>query len=182
VPEDQILAHLFAAVKQESLLPTVLSIWLSTSRSPVTLLHALEQEFSVLVCSSAIKHFPKLLRRKRWMETWNGVCGTPGLLSLFNQFSVWEVKRFLTRIPAVSMTRALKKGERESLSSFMAFFPSSTQTTLKSSDERPPVDLYSSLVPTCSSKFVDELLRNAPSPLLSNQRYQKTTNSYLLRE
>ena len=181
-PEDKISEHLFAAVERESLPPTVLTIWLCVSRLPATLLYALKQEFSVFVRSIAIKQFVKSLRGKGWMDTWNGVGGTPGLLSLLSDFSVSEVKLLLTRIPRCLNGPHIEKKRARITELLQGLLPLIYQNLpFKSSDERPLVGIYSSLVPACSSQFVDELLRDGTSPLLRSRRHDGANNSHLLR-
>jgi hypothetical protein len=94
------------------------------------------------------------------METLNGFAGTPDLLSLLSQFSVWEVKRLLTRIPrCLNGLRIEEKRARTEISHGLLPLIY-LNTPFKSSDERPLVDLYLSLVPACSFQVVDKLLRN----------------------
>jgi hypothetical protein len=168
-PEQEISTHLLSAVEVESLPPTVLLVWLSISRSPATTLQALKQEFSILVRSVAIKRFKKDLRGKTWRETWDGVGGTSGLLSLLSQFSVLDIKLFASR-----MHRGLKgpdvQEKRAKITELLhgllpLIYP---QSIFKSSDERPLVYEYSRLVPGCSTGFVDELLRGEKRALLTN--------------
>ena len=168
-PEQEISTHLFSAVEFESLPPTVLLVWLSISRSPATVLQALKQEYSILVRSTAIKRFKKDLRGKKWRETWEGVGSTSGLLSLLSRFSVLEVKLFASRIHSVIRGPDVQE-KRAKITELLRgllplIYPGSP---FKSPDERPLQYEYSRLVPGCSTNFIDELLCDGKSALITN--------------
>jgi hypothetical protein len=60
--EDHISTKLFSLVEQEALPPKVLSVWLSISKSPNTLLRALQQDFSIFIRLIGIKNLSKSWR------------------------------------------------------------------------------------------------------------------------
>ena len=71
---------------------TVVSLWLSVSKSPVALADALLQNHSVLARRFAIVRFGKTLRSPQWWSIWNHLGGTEGLLSVFAELYVEDVK------------------------------------------------------------------------------------------
>lgn len=166
--EESLTASLFAAIERESLPPSVISVWLSIARSPSGLLQALTQEFSVSIRQFAIKRFFKLLRRKQWLETWDGVGGTPGLLTLLKDFSVLEVNMCLVRFSRwqTAHDRTEKQAKvTELLQGLLPYlYPDAPSQT---SDERLFKGKYQLLLPRCSLVFVDGILRNG-GPLLSD--------------
>jgi hypothetical protein len=184
-PEESISAHLFSAVERQSLPPTLLSVWLSIARTPATLLEALTQEFSVHTRRIAIKRFFKLLRTGRWRETWDGVGGAPGLLTLLEGFSISEVKFCLNLF-----TRCLNGPDRTEkqtkVSEFLRILLPMIHhdARFKTSDERPLLRHYQLLLPGSNPEFVDETLRDPESPLPTGAfgRFENKTNSDLLRE
>src|SRR6266536_1679828 len=160
-PEESISTHLFSAVERQSLPPTVLSVWLSIARTPATLLEALAQVFSVQTRRIAIKRLFKLLRESRWRETWEGLGGTPGLLSLLKGFSVLEVKFCLNLLPRCLNGPERTEKQTKVTELLRGLLPSIyPDAPFKNSDERPLLRHYQLLLPGCNSEFVDEILRD----------------------
>lgn len=186
-PEKSISDHIFAAVERQSLPPTALAVWISVAGTPATLLEALTQEFSVCTRRCAIKRLCKLLHRSRWRETWEGIGGIPGLLSLLKGFSVSDVKLCLLLLPRTvnGPDRAEKQTNMTELLKGLLpmFYP---DTHFKTLDERPLFRYYQALFPGCNTKFVDGVLRDTGNPLLSDGilhgKSDNQTNPDLIRE
>jgi len=166
--ECDISTFLFSAVENESLPPTIFSLWLSISSSTSTLLRALEQDFSVYVRYVAMKRFKKLVRRRDWTQVWNGVGGTLGILTLLSKFSVIEVQTFIRSLPQ-QLNKPENTEQREKVTELLkALLPSTDlESKFRTLDERPFTNTYSLLIPGCTSKFVEEELRKENNPLIN---------------
>jgi len=168
--EHEISRYLFSAVENESLPPSTFSIWMNISTSTSTLLRALEQDFSIHIRYAAMKRFKKLVRHRDWIQVWNGLGGTLGILKLLSQFSVKEVQRFISCLPR-QLDRPENAEQRGKMTELLqgllpSIYPSSP---FKTSDERPLTSIYSMLVPGCTSEFVDGVLQEEKSPLLDGR-------------
>lgn len=180
--ELDISIFLFSAVEAESLPPTIFSTWLTISTSISTLLRAFKQDFSIYIRYSAIKRFKKLVRHRNWEQVWNGIGGTAGILQLLSKFSVAEVQTFISSLPR-QLNSSENAEQRVKITELLqgllpSLYPNSS---FKTSDERPLTNTYSKLVPGCTSKFVDAVLKKEKSPLLQyNNRSGIQTNHYEL--
>jgi len=165
--ERDISKFLFSAVEKESLPPTIFSIWLNITASTTTLFSALKQDFSIYIRYAAIKRFKQLIRRRNWAQAWNGIGGTQGILTLLSTFSVHEVKKFISSFPR-QLNSPENAEQREKVTELLqGLYPSIYHDSpFKTLDERPLANTYSILVPGCTSKFVDGVLRTEKSPLI----------------
>jgi hypothetical protein len=161
--EGHISSELFRLAEAEALSPKVLSIWLSISKSPNTLLRALQQEFSISIRLIGIKNLAKSWRTDHWKELWDGIGGTAGFASLFAQFSVVQVKVFLYH-----MGRCIRGADIEAkaeafteLLGRLLLDPDNTTV-----DERPLID-------TSTSSWYAWLLPTDHRPFEESELYQK---------
>lgn len=171
--EASITAFLLTAVQRQSISPRVISAWLSVAQTPATLLQALEQEFSVQTRVLAIKHFFKLLRRKQWLQTWEGVGGTSGLMKMLQKFSVAEVDLCLVRFPRWLNGPAKTEKEARVTELLRGLLPDRfPDASRQTADERPLEKRYQRLVPGCDEDFVREIVHNG-GPLLSERIHNR---------
>ena len=168
-----VFTELLQAVELEVLPPTVFNTFMTSVRSPWPLKEALLQRHSKHVRITAIRRFGKYLKGVNWEDAWQEVGGTQGLLDLFSQLSVLEVKE-LCKVIGCSPGRSAVKNctERQSrvtelVQSLMSpLYPSSPY---QSKDQRPLHHHYAKLVPACTSEFVERLLLHQQShPLLKS--------------
>ena len=179
------LAHLFTALRKqqtngtaitdelldaiylEALPPTVFGTWLLVSQSDDALVKALQQSRSCVVRKSAIQQLRSRLRRVSWKETWSKLGGTEGIITLFAQFSVIEVKGAASAIGHCSKSHSSPDREACVEGLLRGLVPSVyTDVGFKSTDRRPLMQYYARIVPACSSGFVGELLDQDNNPLL----------------
>jgi hypothetical protein len=167
--EDIVSAHLLASVKNESISPTVFTIWLSIRKSPRTLLDALTQDFSVLVRRRAIKQLGKELRGPRWREIWEGLGAAPGLVSMLSTFSVLDVRSF-TKVIARCGWGIQADDKRDNVTDILRLlrpdlFDGDDQHKHQDlSDRRPLSDHYAVILPACSATKLEQLWGSSHLP------------------
>ena len=165
--ENTISAQLLAEVDGGSLPATVVSVWLSVCKTPVAVADALLQSHSILARRFAIVRLGKALRNPQWRNLWDHLGGTEGLLSLFAELSVQDVKLLAKAIGRYSKSQKDEEKQQqvtELLRGLLgSLYPS---TPYKTQDERPLQCHYANIVPACSPEFVRELLCQESSPVL----------------
>jgi hypothetical protein len=165
--ENSISATLLAGVEQGSVPVTVVSLWLSVSKSPVALADALLQSHSVLARRSAIVQFGKTLRSPQWGDIWNHLGGTEGLLSVFAELSVEDVKLLAKAIGRCNKGQKDQEKQEQVTKLLCGLLPSlHSSAPYKSHDERPLHCHYAKMVPACSPGFIRTLLSQKSHPLL----------------
>ena len=172
--------HLLAAIEQEILPPTVFSIWLkATFGYAIPLIDALRQNFSKQVRKFAILQFGKELRKSNWKHAWNGLGGTDGLLTIFAQMSVREVKIFCKAVgrckgrSQVGLV-ARQRHITELVQGLLPFlYP---ESAFKSTDERPLTKYYAQMVPACSSDSVAAIIADSSHPLFDGLPKRRIVN------
>lgn len=169
---SSVSTHLLKAIELEILPPTVFETFLTAVGSPCPLKDALWQRHSKRIRHAAILRFGRDLKSVGWKDAWQEVGGTEGLLDLFSQLSVLEAKKLSKAIASCPTRSAVKnvierqRRVTELLQCLMwPLYPSSPY---ESRDERPLRGLYVSMVPACTSDFVESLLRQESHPLLKS--------------
>ena len=156
--ENTVSAQLLANIGEGSVPPSVVGVWLSVSKSPVALADAL-QSHSILARRYAILSIGKALRKPQWRNVWNYLGGTEGLLSIFAELSVQEVKLLAKVIGRCSKGQKDEEKQQrvtELLRSLLgSLYP---DAPYKIHDERPLHSHYAKIVPACSSDFIVALL------------------------
>ena len=157
----------FEAIREESLSPTVAGTWLTVSQSNEALAQALHQDYSCLVRKVAIKEFGRKMRKGSWEDIWETLGGIDGMIATFARFSVLEVKQIATVIGHCRKGQPRPKREQcvqELLRNLVLYCH--TDSGSKNVDKRPLLQHYARMVPACSSRFVEEILKEPGSPLL----------------
>lgn len=166
-----VATELLQSIEQEALPPTVFGIFLASAGAHHSLADALWQQDSRHVRHVAILRFGEAMRRADWEKAWDEVGATQGLLSLFTQISVFEVRelsRSIGRCKRKSEHHGEKRQQRitELLQGLLpSAYPASRY---KSSDQRPLFHHYAQLVPACTSGFVEVILCQESHPLLED--------------
>lgn len=157
------------AVRIESLPPAVVSTWLSVSQSDEAVAMALKQDCSCLVRKRAMVELGRKMKRPSWESIWNALGGVQGMLALFADFSVLEIKQACSVLGRRNRGRAFPAHERcveQLLRALVPFYQHASSP--KSLDERPLLHVYARLVPGCSTNFVAELLDQPDNPLVAH--------------
>lgn len=157
--DTAITDDLLGAIYHEALPPTVFGTWLLVFRSDDALVKALQQSRSCVVRKSAIQQLRSRMRKGSWKATWDELGGIEGMISLFAQFSVEDVKG------AASAIGHCSKGERSSgheacVEALLRCLAPSIYRNAgpKSTDRRPLLQYYALLVPVCNIKQGIDLL------------------------
>lgn len=176
-----ICQSLLEAVAHDDLQASIFTIFLPWSKSPPAIASCIRQGPSRRVRRIGIKHFGKAMGdAEQWESTWTGIGGIQGLLDVFAEASIKEVKALVGAIGScnygIGRVRAREKVVEELLH---ALLPSHYPTLeFKSSDKRSIGHSYANMVPACSPEFVDELLDARD---LSNPLYEGLPSLRLLR-
>ena len=168
----RVSSDLLKAIELEALPPTVFDTFLTSVEWPCPLRDALWQRYSKHVRYAAIRRFGKALKGIEWLDAWQEVGGTEGLLDLFSHLSVLEVKELCLVIglcpgrPVVKNHTERQCRVTELIQCLMcSLYPSSPH---KSKDHRPLNHHYARMVPACTSDFVESLICQQPHPLLES--------------
>ena len=179
---SSVSTHLLKLIELEALPPTAFNGFVTSVESPCPVKDALWQRHSKQVRYAAIRRFGKNLKSVHWEDAWQEVGGTEGLLDLFSQISVSEVKEISVVIGSCQGRSAVKNGiERqrrvtELLQCLMSpLYPSSAH---ESRDQRPLHGRYAQMVPACTPGFVEDLLRRESHPLLKSLRRKRLMRNH----
>ncbi|KAF2868233.1 hypothetical protein BDV95DRAFT_580566 [Massariosphaeria phaeospora] len=163
-PEAVVTNELLLAVEQGSLAPPALAVWLGTSKSPGTIARVLKQGFSVEGRRLGIRHFKNQFRSSKWKELWHELGETAGMLAIFSAFSVREV-RGVCRVLSCSSTGEDQDGKRKAITSLLkALLPrlfSAAASPNRTTDQRPLIKHYESLVPGCTPEFISQMVNRS---------------------
>ncbi|KAJ4299806.1 hypothetical protein N0V90_005052 [Kalmusia sp. IMI 367209] len=160
--DHEVTRDLIHFIEIDSISPSAFAQWLGLSQSPSALRQAFSQSISVEVRKFAIKRLRKLLSSSQWQETWDYLGGTSGLLELWSNFSVLEVKQACRVIAssAKGIDAKLKRVKFTEL--FVALlprlFPDHTYANLGHEDDRQLRTLYLRLIPACTGDVVSTMV------------------------
>jgi len=167
-----VATELLQSIEQEALPPTIFGIFLASADAHHhPLADALWQQHSRHVRHVAILRFGEAMRSANWEKAWDEVGATQGLLSLFTQISVFEVRELSRSIGCCKGKSGYYGEERKQRITELVrgLLPSAYPgSRYKSSDQRPLLYHYAQLVPACTSGFVEEILCQKSHPLLEN--------------
>ncbi|KAL1794349.1 hypothetical protein ACET3X_007770 [Alternaria dauci] len=158
-PAGEVTTQLLQAVERGSIPPITFAPWLGVAKSPSVTREALTQNISVLIRKFGIKQLRKALCSSGWRETWEGIGGTAGLLDIFADLSVHEVRSACTAIGSCGRGADVV-AKRELFTEFYrALHPDRFPDSLhKTKDRRALGRFYASLVPACSADLVEEAI------------------------
>ncbi|RVD83255.1 uncharacterized protein DFL_007650 [Arthrobotrys flagrans] len=142
--------QLIDAVERGSIPPSTLKIWLSISHSPAVLKQALEQDISVRIRKIAIEQLEKLLRSRKWRDTWNGLGAVEGFMSLFRSLSASDVQDACRAIGS-----STKGADSEKRAVITDLFKALENQTL---DTRPLIECYQYLLPGSAKDHIAEIV------------------------
>ncbi|KAH6644254.1 hypothetical protein C7974DRAFT_349019 [Boeremia exigua] len=157
---DQIITQeLLDAIERGSLLTTTFEAWFRVCQTPTIVEQSLKQKLSLYIRSLGIARLKTGLESTHWEKLWEGLGGTAGLLEIFSDLSVHEVKAACKAIG-----RCVKDGDttrkRERVTElFKGLHPKAfPDATAKTNDLRPLTGFYQALVSSCTQEFADWIL------------------------
>jgi hypothetical protein len=181
-PVGEITTQLLQAVERGSIAPTAFAPWLGVAKSPSVIREALSQDFSVLIRNFAIKHLRKALWSSRWRETWEEIGGIAGLLDIFADLSVLEVKSACTAIGSCGRGTDLTEKRELFTEFFKALRPDRfPDTTHKTKDRRALERFYDLLIPACSEEVVKQAIASGERGKHLTKYYPECLRNELIR-
>lgn len=175
-----ICRSLLDAVGHENLPPNLFTIFLTWSKSPSAIASCIRQGPSRSVRRIGIKHFGKAMGdAEQWESTWTGIGGTQGLMDVFAEASIKEMRALAGAIGGCNCGNGRVRAREKVIEELLhALLPSHYPTlNYKNSDKRSISHYYALMVPACSPEFVEELL---DAKDLSNPLYEGLPSMRLL--
>lgn len=188
--EDEITAEILHLIEIESIAPTVCGQWLGVARSPEAVRAALTQNTSIEVRRLAIKKLGKLLSSASWLDTWNALGEVQGLLKLFSDFSVQELKqvcRIFVRSVKNSAVKAHNEAKQAKLTELVKallpdVFPEESNSLVETNDDRQLRAIYQRLLPKCTDDVVTQVVAGRKKDFEQNKRNFLLSHSDLLQD
>jgi hypothetical protein len=155
-PGTQQILH---AIERGSIAPIAFAPWLNLTKSPFVIAQGLQQNFSVIVRQSSTVHLGKILRSSQWKRIWDGLGGTVGVLNLFSDMSVHDVRTLCKLLAKCARGKYALEKRTYITELFMGLqphvFPDAPFTT---TDRRPLAKFYRHLIPACTEELVERIL------------------------
>jgi hypothetical protein len=160
VSKDDCTRQLLDAIERGSIAPCPgWATWLGVTKSPSAIQLGIQQNFSVIVRADSIQCLGKNLCSARWKTTLDYLGGAPGLLSLFMNMSVNEVRDACKALGKCAKGSDVLEKRRCITELFMGLqpqvFPEASVTT---TDRRPLGKHYRHLIPSCSEELVERIV------------------------
>ncbi|KAI8938330.1 hypothetical protein NX059_005981 [Plenodomus lindquistii] len=154
--EEIITAQLLNAVESGSIPPITFSPWLGITKSPSIIRHALQQNHSVEIRRLGIKYFRKRLNSVTWRDAWAGVGGTSGVLGIFADLSVKDIRSMCKALGHFATGKHLVEKREQVTELYKGLHPSIyPDTKYKTTDQRPLAAHYGLLLPACTQDLVE---------------------------
>lgn len=161
--DESITKQLLNAVGRGSISTPVFGIWIGVCKSPYVIQQALIQKLSVRIRHLGIKQLRRSLESPQWEQVWQGIGGTAGLLEIFSDLSVEEIKAVCKAISRCTSDGDLTRKDehltekRERVTElFKSLHPAQfPEVGIKSRDLRPLTKYYQLLVPSCTAELVE---------------------------
>ncbi|KAF1915763.1 hypothetical protein BDU57DRAFT_556158 [Ampelomyces quisqualis] len=153
------LRHLYKDLLRGSIAPKSFAAWLGVVTSPLVVAKGLQQNFFVIVRACSIKHLGKALSSNGWKHVWEGLGSTPGLLDLFSDLSVNEVRQACKVIGKCARFNDVLEKRKCVTELFKSLQPHIfTDASLKSKDYRPLNNFYRYLISSCTEDLVERIV------------------------
>ena len=155
-PDDTITEQLLGAIERGLIPTSIFTVWLGICKSPFAVQQALKQRISVKVRFAGIAQLKHSLNSAQWEEFWDGLGGSAGLLDLFSDLSVREVRSACKAISRVATDGDVTRRRERVTELFKGFYPNIfPEVVAKTNDLRPLTKFYQELVPACTTELVE---------------------------
>jgi hypothetical protein len=153
-PDDTITEQLLGAIERGLIPTSTFTVWLGICKSPFAVQQALKQRVSVKVRFSGIAQLKHGLESAQWEEFWDGLGGAAGLLVLFSDLSVREVRSACKAIGRITTDGDVLRKRQRVTELFKGFYPNIfPDVVAKTNDLRPLTKFYQELVPACQQSW-----------------------------
>jgi hypothetical protein len=157
--DETITQQLINAVERGSLSTSTFAAWLGICKSPIVVLQSLRQNVSIHIRLLGIKQLKSGLESTQWQELWEGLGGTAGLLDIFSDLSVLEVRAACKAIGRSARWGDLDTKRIRVAELFQGLHPSFyPDATAQTTDLRPLTKFYQALVPSCTEELIDQII------------------------
>jgi hypothetical protein len=174
---ETITHQLLHAVEFGSITPTSFRPWLGVSKSPIAIKAGLQQNVSVFVRTAAIDQLYRELCSSRWRDVWDHLGGTAGVLEIFSDLSVNDIRAACRAIGCCGKGENLEEKRRYFTELFMGLQPQTfPDAAYKTKDRRPLANYYRHLLPSCTEDLVERCIKGDPKGT-----WKPIANVYLLR-
>jgi len=172
-----ITTQLLAAVERGSIPPSTFAPWLDVSRSPAAVREALTQNKSVQIRNLGIMQLRKTLSSSQWQEGWNGVGGVAGMLDIFADLSVLEVREACKAIGSCGKGDDLQQKRRQFTELFKGLQPGLYSDVLHQTRDRRLLEKhYRYLIPACSEELIKSVVAEG-----TQEGWKEAHGKYLLK-
>jgi hypothetical protein len=169
--------QILAAIERGSIKPKCFGAWLGAAKSPTVIKRGLQQTFSVIIRESTIKHLGKAFGSVGWRSTWNGLQRTPGLLNLFSDLSVNEVRLACKLLGKCGKGSDVEDKRRYITELFKGLQPHIfSDAPFKTTDRRPLTKFYRYLIPSCTEEIVERIVTGSLAG-----KWKPIKDEYLMR-
>ena len=156
---QSITAYLLEGIERGGISPPVGQIWLGISKTPTTLLSAVNTKSRALR-SIAFKCLSLGLRGTEWRKYWDAFSGVKGFLSLLQQSSVEDVEHLIKMLGRYTISDSSNSEKQLEFTNLLKallpqWFP---ESEFKTSDPRSLLNVYLCLLPACLPPFVIDFL------------------------
>lgn len=155
VTDEAITQGLLSAIGRGSISTSVFAAWFGICKTPYVISKALKQNVSVHIRLLGIKQLKTGLESAQWNALWDGLGGTAGLLELFSDLSVMEVKAACKAIGRCTRDGDPNRKRERITELFQGLHPNVfPEAAARTKDLRPLTKFYQELVPSCTAQFV----------------------------
>lgn len=154
---SQLTDILISHIKEGSVSPSVIQIWLGVARSPIVAVDVTQKCRGSLAWQYGIKSlFKYICNKATFKQTWNSIGGAQGLVSLMAELSLKDIRALCTAIqktansaPDNSPLRAERQAHMSELLQLLCSKDSNP-------DQRPLRSVYARIAPACTPAVAQE--------------------------
>ncbi|VUC32321.1 unnamed protein product [Clonostachys rosea] len=157
ISRSQLTDILISHVKEGSISPSVIQIWLGVARSPVVAVDIIHKCRGSLAWQYGIKSlFKYVCNEATFKSTWNSIGGAQGLVSLMAELSLKDVRALCKAIQKTANSgpdnSPLRAERQEHISELLQLLWSKD----KNPDQRPLRSVYARIAPACTPVVAQE--------------------------
>ncbi|CAG9995709.1 unnamed protein product [Clonostachys byssicola] len=154
---SQLTDILISHVKEGSVSPSVIQIWLGVARSPIVAVDVTQKCRGSLAWQYGVKSlFKYICNEATFKPTWNSIGGAQGLVSLMAELSLKDIRALCTAIQKTAKSAPdnspLRAERQEHMSELLQLLCSKDSNP----DQRPLRSVYARIAPACTPAVAQE--------------------------